>query len=89
MNIISNKIQPIAAEVLLEPLDNQRLSNLCGPLDAHLRQLERRLGVEINNRANRFRVIGSAKTVEITAQLIREIYDAGKDDLITGEKIHR
>ena len=88
MNIISNKIQPIAAEVLLEPLDNQRLSNLCGPLDAHLRQLERRLGVEINNRANRFRVIGSAKTVEITAQLIREIYDAGKDDLITGEKIH-
>jgi len=88
LNIISNKIQPIAAEVLLEPLDNQRLSNLCGPLDAHLRQLERRLGVEINNRANRFRVIGSAKTVEITAQLIREIYDAGKDDLITGEKIH-
>ena len=88
MNTTSNKVQPIATEILLEPMDNDRLANLCGPLDKHLRQLERRLGVEINNRANRFRVIGSPKIVEITARLIQEIYDAGKDELITAEKIH-
>lgn len=69
-------------------MDNQRLANLCGPLDAHIRQLERRLGVEINNRANSFRVIGTAKTVDITTQLIQEIYDAGKDEVITAETIH-
>ena len=69
-------------------MDNQRLANLCGPLDAHIRQLERRLGVEINNRANSFRVTGIAKTVGITAQLIQEIYDAGKDEVITAETIH-
>ena len=88
MNTISNKIQPIATEVLLEPLDNERLANLCGPLDSHLRQLERRLGVEINNRGNNFRIIGSPKTVDITARLIENIYNAGKDEIINAEKIH-
>jgi phosphate starvation-inducible protein PhoH and related proteins len=88
LNTISNKIQPIATEVLLEPLDNERLANLCGPLDSHLRQLERRLGVEINNRGNSFRIIGSPKTVDITARLIENIYDAGKDEIINAEKIH-
>jgi phosphate starvation-inducible PhoH-like protein len=88
LNTSSNKVQSIAIEVLLEPMDNQRLANLCGPLDAHIRQLERRLGVEINNRANSSRVIGTAKTVDITTQLIQEIYDAGKDEVITAETIH-
>ncbi|MFT5131573.1 MAG: phosphate starvation-inducible PhoH-like protein [Gammaproteobacteria bacterium] len=88
MNTPNIKVQPIATEVVLEPMDNHRLANFCGPLDSHLRQLERRLGVEINNRANRFRVIGSVKTVEITTQLIQEIYAAGKDELITAELIH-
>ncbi|NKB36522.1 MAG: AAA family ATPase [Gammaproteobacteria bacterium] len=87
MNTTSHKIQPIALEVVLEPADNERLAN-CGPLDAHLRQLERRLGVEINNRGNNFRVIGSPLSVELTARLIEEIYKAGKDVLITGEIVH-
>src|SRR3970040_2085887 len=47
-----NIIHPSAAELTLEPPDNERLANLCGPLDQHLRQIERRLGVEINNRGN-------------------------------------
>ncbi len=88
MNTTSHNIQPIATEILLEPMDNERLANLCGPLDAHLRQLERRLGVEINNRANNFRVIGSPRTVEITTHLLREIYDDGKDEFITAEIVH-
>jgi len=88
LNTTNYKVQPTAIEILLEPMDNERLANLCGPLDAHLRQLERRLGVEINNRANNFRVIGSPKTVEITTRLLHEIYADGKDELITAEKIH-
>jgi len=69
-------------------MDNERLANLCGPLDAHLRQLERRLGVEINNRGNAFRVIGLPKMVDLTARLIKEIYAAGKNEIISAEKIH-
>jgi len=88
LNTTSNKVQPIVAEVHLKPVDNERLANLCGPLDKHLRQLERRFGVEINNRGNNFRVIGSPGTVELAARLIEEIYAAGKDEMITAEKIH-
>jgi len=88
LNTSNDKVQPIASEVLLEPIDNERLANLCGSLDSHLRLLERRLGVEINNRANRFRVIGSPKTVAIGTRLIEEIYAASEDELITPEKIH-
>ncbi len=88
MSTTGQKIQPIATEVVLEPIDNARLANLCGPLDAHLRQLERRLGVEINNRGNVFRVIGSPAQVELTARIIEDIYKDGKDEFITSETIH-
>ena len=43
---------------LLEPSDSERLSNLAGPFDGHLRQIELRLGVEIANRGNIFRITG-------------------------------
>jgi hypothetical protein len=32
-------------EFELAPADNERLANLCGPLDANLRLIEQRLGV--------------------------------------------
>ena len=74
--------------MLFTPLDNDRLANLCGPFDEHLRQMERRLGVEINNRANQFRVIGSPKTVELAARILNDIYAASEDEHITKEKVH-
>ena len=42
----------------LEPTDNVRLANLCGPLDENLRLIEARLGVEIRRRGDNFRVSG-------------------------------
>ena len=45
-------------QFLLDPEDNERLSNLCGPLEDHLRQIESRLGIEINNRVNSFQIVG-------------------------------
>ena len=42
----------------LDPEDNARLANLCGPFDEHLRQIELRLGVEIDHRGHLFQVIG-------------------------------
>ena len=49
---------PDSTELLLEPEDNERLRNLSGQLDEHLRQIERRLGIEISNRGNFFRLYG-------------------------------
>ena len=79
---------PASAEVNLEPVDNKRLANLCGSLDSHLRQIERRLGVEINNRGNSFRIIGTAKVVNITSRLLSELYESTAADNLSPEKIH-
>ncbi len=55
----------------LEPADNVRLANLCGQLDQHLRQLERRLGIEISNRGVNFRLIGDPDGVRLGEQFCR------------------
>ena len=58
-------------EVVFDPADNERLAALCGPLDEHVRQLERRLSVSINRRSNRFVVLGdrAADAVHVLTQL--------------------
>ena len=61
---------------------------MCGALDSHLRQIEKRLGVEINNRGNSFRIIGTAKIVNITSRLLTELYESTTADILSPEKIH-
>ena len=45
-------------ELLLSPVDNRRLANLCGSLDENLRQIETALDVTIARRGERFAVRG-------------------------------
>jgi phosphate starvation-inducible PhoH-like protein len=63
-----------STDIILEPADNQRLANLCGQFDEHLRQIERRLGVEVNNRGNSFRVIGDQQSVQAAEGVLRDLY---------------
>ena len=75
-------------EVLLEPLDNQVLANLCGQFDEHLRQIERRLGVHINNRGNRFRVMGPARSSRAGAWVLRELYKLAGSESLDPKRVH-
>ena len=61
-------------DIVLEPADNRRLANLCGQFDEHLRQIETRLGVEVNNRGNHFRVIGDDRSVQKAGEVLRDLY---------------
>jgi len=79
---------PRSVDLVLEPADNRRLANLCGQFDEHLRQLERRLGVEISNRGNRFRVIGEARSVEAAGRLLRGLYAATAHEALTPARVH-
>ncbi len=88
MSIHPETAQPFSTDLILEPVDNQRLANLCGPMDEHLRQLERRLGVEINNRGNTFRVIGDAPSVELAERVIKELYSATDNEILSPERVH-
>ena len=77
-----------ACDITLEPTDNQRLANLCGAFDQHLRQLERRLGVEINNRGNAFRVLGDEIPVRAAGEIIRQLYDETEKEALTPARVH-
>jgi phosphate starvation-inducible protein PhoH and related proteins len=72
----------------LEPADNERLANLNGPFDEHLRQIELRLGVEIANRGNIFRVTGADHSVRAAERVLRDLYDATENETLTGQQIN-
>jgi len=88
LNTSPDIIHPVSLDVVLEPSDNERLANLCGPLDEHLRLIERRLGVEINNRGNKFRVIGTPVSAETVARLLSSLYTSTVEEILTAEHIH-
>ncbi|NAW69672.1 AAA family ATPase [Vibrio sp. V27_P1S3P104] len=69
---MSNKV--VTLEINLEPSDNHRLASLCGPFDDNIKQLERRLGVEINHRSNLFTVVGKAHTASAAIDLLKTLY---------------
>jgi len=75
-------------DLALEPEDGERLSNLTGPFDEHLRQIELRLGVEIANRGNLFRVSGADHAVKLAERVLRDLYDATESETLTGAQIN-
>ena len=69
-------------EIILEPEDNNRLLNLCGPLNNNLKELELRFDVEINQRGNLFYFAGNKKNIFIASETLKELYvEAGKKDI--------
>ena len=70
----------------LEPEDNTRLANLCGPFDEHLRQLERSLDVRIDSRGSRFQVHGLRAAV--ACRVLKRLYSATEDESLTAGTVH-
>ncbi|MTW19626.1 PhoH family protein [Allochromatium palmeri] len=81
-------IQTQSIDFELTPEDNARLANLCGQFDQHLRQLERRLGIEISNRGSSFRLIGEGDSVRLGEQVLRALYAETAEAVITPETLH-
>ncbi len=61
-------------EFTLDPPENDRLANLCGPFDDHLRLIERRLGVEISNRGHAFSLCGGALERDTARRVLADLY---------------
>jgi phosphate starvation-inducible PhoH-like protein len=79
---------PAHRDFTLLPDDAERLANLAGPFDEHLRQIESRLGVEIANRANVFRVSGAAEAARSAEALLRSLYAETDVEDFDPHKIH-
>jgi phosphate starvation-inducible PhoH-like protein len=79
---------PESRDLHLEPADNVRLANLCGPLNQHLHQIEQRLGVSIANRGSAFRITGQGEPMHAASELLVRMYDATRDETLTAERVH-
>jgi len=61
-------------EIKLQPEDNTRLANLCGPLDENIKQIENALEVNINRRGATFSITGKKENMRMAAQLVENFY---------------
>jgi phosphate starvation-inducible PhoH-like protein len=75
-------------DVFLDPSDNVRLVELCGPLDEHLRLIETRLGVEIRRRGNRFQITGTVVAGKRAEAVLQDLYARAQREPVDGERVH-
>jgi phosphate starvation-inducible protein PhoH and related proteins len=75
-------------ELVLEPADNQRLANLCGQFDEHLQQIERRLGVSIRPKGNRFEIEGPQLSVQAADRLLTALFEQSASENISPQRVH-
>jgi len=75
-------------DLVLEPEDNERLRSVCGDLDQHLRQVERRLGIEINNRGNSFRLLGEPAAIAVGREVLEGLYQASAEESLSPARVH-
>ena len=78
----------VSQDIVLEPADNSRLANLCGQFDEHLRQIERRLNVEIASRGNRFRVTGMPGAAKAGSDVLRSLFQIAGKERLDPERVH-
>ena len=73
----------------LEPNDARNLAALCGQLDGHLRQIEKRLDITIDNRSNHFELRGAHERCQMAASLLSSLYtDIENGAQLSPESIH-
>ena len=70
----AEKVVQLTTDVSLEPDDAHRLVVLCGPFDQNLKHLEKRLGVHIRSRGNRFQISGPDQRVRAAGALLSQLY---------------
>ncbi len=75
-------------EILLQPEDNQRLANLCGQFNENLKQIERRLGIQLSNRGHAFSLSGDPSQITVASQLLKSLYAVAADKALSPEQVH-
>ncbi len=75
-------------EFSLEPENNERLANLSGQFDEHLRQIEQRLGVNVVARGGVFRISGDDKPVRSARRVVEAMYAATAKEVLTPAEVN-
>ncbi len=72
----------------LEPADTERLANLCGQFDQHLKQIESRLSVDVYCRGSLFTVQGELRQARAASRLLKQLYTLSESELLTPEVVN-
>jgi phosphate starvation-inducible PhoH-like protein len=78
----------LTRDLLLDPADNVRLVELCGPLDEHLHLIEARLEVEVRRRGNRFQIVGTAEAIRRAETVLQDLYTRAQREPVDAERVH-
>tara|TARA_Y100000768_G_scaffold90201_1_gene64935 strand:- start:564 stop:1517 length:954 start_codon:yes stop_codon:yes gene_type:complete len=73
--------------ITLDPVDNNKLMNLCGPLNINIKEIEMRFNVEINQRGSSFHFKGNKKNIDIASQALKKLYFSIENDNISSDKL--
>ena len=72
----------------LKPADSNRLANICGASNEHLKLLEKELDLEINNHGNSFSLDGTASNMRTGEKIIKDLYREAEKTEITPDMVH-
>jgi phosphate starvation-inducible protein PhoH and related proteins len=72
----------------LEPADTERLANLCGQFDQHLKQIESRLCVDVYCRGSLFTVQGELRQARAASRLLKQLYTLSESEFLTPEVVN-
>ncbi len=64
------------------------MANLCGQFNAHLRQIEQRLSIDIRSRGNHFQLTGSAQAAEAGRRVLEDLYSQTETESLDPERVH-
>jgi len=64
------------------------MANLCGQFNAHLRQIEQRLSIDIRSRGNHFQLTGSAQAAEAGRRVLEDLYSQTETESLDPEHVH-
>lgn len=78
----------VTTAIELEPANNLRLANLCGPMNEHIREIEKRLGIEITHSSNQFQITGDAGVVTRVSELLKDLYSITENETLNAELVH-
>jgi len=74
--------------VVLAPDDSQRLANLVGQFDEHIRQIEDLLALQIKRRGNRFEITGPEAAARTGAKIIEDLFKSTEQEILDPQRVH-
>ena len=73
----------------LEPINHDKISDLCGPTNSILKQIENELDIKILNRGPSFKINGDEAKAQIAKDILIRIYeDLDENKTIESKEVH-